>query len=94
LAPTGSSNAPPTHITPSPIGAHRFFQRLQVEDPDVLVGHNILGFDLEVLLSRALALKISVWSKVGDYVCRCACVHVRMYVCMCVYVCVYACIYQ
>ena len=42
-----------------------FFQRLQTEDPDVVVGHNLLGFELEVLLSRATALKVSVWHKIG-----------------------------
>lgn len=36
----------------------RFFQRLQVEDPDVVVGHNLLGFELEVLLARATTLKV------------------------------------
>lgn len=36
----------------------RFFSRLQTEDPDVVVGHNLLGFELEVLLARATALKV------------------------------------
>ncbi|EGB05577.1 hypothetical protein AURANDRAFT_30667 [Aureococcus anophagefferens] len=40
--------------------------RLQQDDPDVLVGHNILGFELDVLLGRALHLKLgNAWSKVG-----------------------------
>ena len=40
--------------------------RLQRDDPDVLCGHNILGFELDVLLARALALKVgNAWSKVG-----------------------------
>ncbi|TYG46032.1 hypothetical protein ES288_D11G224000v1 [Gossypium darwinii] len=36
-------------------------------DSDVLVGHNISGFDLDVLLHRAQACKVpsSMWSKVG-----------------------------
>lgn len=42
-----------------------FFQRLQTEDPDLVVGHNLLGFELEVLLSRATSLKVSVWHKIG-----------------------------
>ncbi|GAB5035819.1 dna polymerase alpha catalytic [Nannochloropsis oceanica] len=42
-----------------------FFQRLQTEDPDMIVGHNLLGFELEVLLVRATALKVSVWHKIG-----------------------------
>ncbi|CAM8953824.1 unnamed protein product [Rhodiola kirilowii] len=36
-------------------------------DSDILVGHNISGFDLDVLLHRAQACKVpsSVWSKIG-----------------------------
>ncbi|KAJ4963774.1 hypothetical protein NE237_023713 [Protea cynaroides] len=36
-------------------------------DSDVLVGHNISGFDLDVLLHRAQACKVpsSMWSKIG-----------------------------
>lgn len=34
-------------------------------DPDVIVGHNFLGFDLDVLLHRMDALKIPHWSKLG-----------------------------
>ncbi|BBN16162.1 DNA polymerase alpha subunit A [Marchantia polymorpha subsp. ruderalis] len=36
-------------------------------DPDVLVGHNISGFDLDVLLHRLQACKVQskMWSKIG-----------------------------
>ncbi|CAG8622841.1 65_t:CDS:10, partial [Paraglomus brasilianum] len=34
-------------------------------DPDVLVGHNFVGFDLDVLLHRMKELKIDGWSKLG-----------------------------
>ncbi|KAK0605079.1 hypothetical protein LWI29_022549 [Acer saccharum] len=36
-------------------------------DSDVLVGHNISGFDLDVLLHRAQACRVpsSMWSKIG-----------------------------
>eukprot|EP01012_Entosiphon_sulcatum_P020481 TRINITY_DN2542_c0_g1_i1.p1 TRINITY_DN2542_c0_g1~~TRINITY_DN2542_c0_g1_i1.p1 ORF type:complete len:1368 (+),score=229.60 TRINITY_DN2542_c0_g1_i1:33-4136(+) len=34
-------------------------------DPDVIVGHNFLGFDLDVLLHRMDAHKLSNWSKLG-----------------------------
>ena len=34
-------------------------------DPDVLCGHNISGFDLDVLLHRLGANKISTWSRIG-----------------------------
>ncbi|XVF61189.1 hypothetical protein PTKIN_Ptkin08bG0110100 [Pterospermum kingtungense] len=45
--------------------------RLMIElyklDSDVLVGHNVSGFDLDVLLHRAQACKVpsSMWSKIG-----------------------------
>ncbi|KAI8543706.1 hypothetical protein RHMOL_Rhmol08G0239600 [Rhododendron molle] len=45
--------------------------RLMIElhklDSDVLVGHNISGFDLDVLLHRAQACKVpsNMWSKIG-----------------------------
>ncbi|KAK9284464.1 hypothetical protein L1049_023637 [Liquidambar formosana] len=45
--------------------------RLMIElyklDSDVLVGHNISGFDLDVLLHRAQACRVpsSMWSKIG-----------------------------
>ena len=39
--------------------------RLQTVDPDVLVGHNIAGFDLDVLLHRLQAQKVPQWSRVG-----------------------------
>lgn len=42
-----------------------FFQKLQQEDPDVLVAHNLMGFDFDILLSRAVHLKLATWSKVG-----------------------------
>ncbi|CAH1781279.1 unnamed protein product [Owenia fusiformis] len=34
-------------------------------DPDVIVGHDIFGFELEVLLQRISANKIPNWSKLG-----------------------------
>jgi len=34
-------------------------------DPDVLVGHNVWGFDAEVLLNRCKELKVNTWSKLG-----------------------------
>lgn len=35
-------------------------------DPDVLVGHNFVGFTLDVLLHRMKSLKIeSIWSRLG-----------------------------
>ena len=34
-------------------------------DPDVIVGHNVAGFDLDVLLSRMQANKVRNWSLLG-----------------------------
>ena len=34
-------------------------------DPDVIVGHNFLGFDLDVLLHRMKANKVEFWSRLG-----------------------------
>ncbi|CAM9231370.1 unnamed protein product, partial [Chrysoparadoxa australica] len=42
-----------------------FFHRLQVDDPDVIVAHNLLGFDFDVLLQRAHDTKLDTWSKLG-----------------------------
>ncbi|XP_028549547.1 DNA polymerase alpha catalytic subunit isoform X1 [Dendrobium catenatum] len=46
---------------------NRLLIELHKLDCDVLVGHNISGFDLDVLLHRAQACKVpsSMWSKVG-----------------------------
>ncbi|KAK9841868.1 hypothetical protein WJX81_008187 [Elliptochloris bilobata] len=39
--------------------------RLQELDPDVLVGHNIAAFDLDVLLHRLQHHKVPNWSRIG-----------------------------
>nr|XP_032834503.1 DNA polymerase alpha catalytic subunit isoform X2 [Petromyzon marinus] len=39
--------------------------KIHVTDPDVLVGHDIVGFDLEVLLQRISACKAPHWSKLS-----------------------------
>lgn len=39
--------------------------KLHQLDPDVIVGHNIGGFNLEVLLRRLQANKIGHWSRIG-----------------------------
>jgi len=43
----------------------RLFAQIGQWDPDVIVGHNSWGFDMEVLLSRCAELKVGGWSKVG-----------------------------
>lgn len=40
---------------------NRLMTEIQKLDPDVLVGHNISGFDLDVLLHRAQVLTFSVF---------------------------------
>ncbi|KAM7369988.1 hypothetical protein PAMP_011275 [Pampus punctatissimus] len=42
-----------------------FLAKMHKIDPDVLVGHDIFGFDLEVLLQRINVCKVPHWSKVG-----------------------------
>lgn len=45
---------------------NRIVQLFSLVDPDVVVGHNCVNFDLDVLLTRIRALKISEpWSKIG-----------------------------
>ncbi|KAH9369594.1 hypothetical protein HPB48_011512 [Haemaphysalis longicornis] len=39
--------------------------RLQKLDPDILIGHDIQSFELDVLLHRMLAHKIPNWSRLG-----------------------------
>eukprot|EP00668_Euglena_longa_P015722 GGOE01019858.1.p1 GENE.GGOE01019858.1~~GGOE01019858.1.p1 ORF type:complete len:965 (+),score=277.50 GGOE01019858.1:1381-4275(+) len=38
---------------------------IQRADPDMIVGHNFLGFDLDVLLHRLAANNIGNWSRIG-----------------------------
>ncbi len=42
-----------------------FFSRLQLEDPDILSSHNLLGFEADVILARAIANKLPNWSLLG-----------------------------
>uniref|UniRef100_A0A3P8U5A2 DNA polymerase n=1 Tax=Amphiprion percula TaxID=161767 RepID=A0A3P8U5A2_AMPPE len=42
-----------------------FLAKMHKIDPDVLVGHDIFGFDLEVLLQRLNTCKVPHWSKIG-----------------------------
>lgn len=44
---------------------HYLIAMLQRHDPDILVGHNFLGFDLGVLLNRMRACRVDFWSKLG-----------------------------
>lgn len=43
----------------------QFLSWLRDEDPDVLVGHSFMSFDVDVLLHRMSALKIQEWSYLG-----------------------------
>ncbi|KAI9223933.1 hypothetical protein BC828DRAFT_402699 [Blastocladiella britannica] len=38
---------------------------LQLQDPDVLVGHNLLGFDIDVLSARFRHHNVKGWSRLG-----------------------------
>ena len=43
----------------------RLIGQIFLWDPDVLVGHNAWGHDMEVLLSRCVASKVPHWSRMG-----------------------------
>eukprot|EP01134_Creolimax_fragrantissima_P008271 CFRG8271T1 len=42
-----------------------FIAKFHKLDPDFLVGHNLFGFDLDILLHRMQDCKVSQWSKLG-----------------------------
>ena len=42
-----------------------FIANLHRHDPDVIVGHNVLDFDLDVLLQRMKFNKVDFWSRIG-----------------------------
>ncbi|KAJ1117106.1 hypothetical protein NDU88_005306 [Pleurodeles waltl] len=42
-----------------------FLAKIHKVDPDVIVGHDIYGFDLEVMLQRISVCKVPHWSKIG-----------------------------
>lgn len=42
-----------------------FLAKVNKIDPDVLVGHDIYGFELDVLLHRFFANKVPHWSRIG-----------------------------
>uniref|UniRef100_A0A8C7VUN5 Polymerase (DNA directed), alpha 1 n=1 Tax=Oncorhynchus mykiss TaxID=8022 RepID=A0A8C7VUN5_ONCMY len=42
-----------------------FLAKMHKLDPDIVVGHDIFGFDLEVLLQRITVCKVPHWSKIG-----------------------------
>ena len=42
-----------------------FLAKMQQIDPDVIVGHNVGQFELEVLLHRMNVLKVPNWSRIG-----------------------------
>ena len=45
----------------------RLITQIGVWDPDVLVGHNAWGYDIQVLLARCVELKVKTWSKIGRH---------------------------
>ena len=44
-----------------------FFQKVGMEDPDVMSSHNLFGFEFDVIVNRAIAHKLTgaSWSKLG-----------------------------
>ena len=39
--------------------------KIQVADPDIIVGHAIKDHDLDVMMHRMAASKVNTWSKLG-----------------------------
>eukprot|EP00043_Microstomoeca_roanoka_P012767 m.124092 g.124092 ORF g.124092 m.124092 type:complete len:1520 (+) comp15585_c0_seq2:94-4653(+) len=57
---------PGTKTFPSElIMLNNFLARLLLVDPDVIVGHNIFGMDLDVIMHRMKQLGVSHWSRIG-----------------------------
>ncbi|KJE89758.1 DNA polymerase alpha subunit I [Capsaspora owczarzaki ATCC 30864] len=44
---------------------NRLMNTIGQADPDMLIGHNFVGFDLDVLLHRMQDLSVRTWSKLG-----------------------------
>lgn len=44
---------------------HKFLEKLSNADPDIILGHDLLSFQLDVLLHRLAALETPSWSVVG-----------------------------
>ena len=42
-----------------------YLANMHRHDPDVIVGHNFIDFDLDVLLHRMKATKVDHWSRIG-----------------------------
>ena len=43
-----------------------FMNKIQVADPDIIVGHAIKDHDLDVMMHRMAASKVNTWSKLVD----------------------------
>ncbi|XP_063931450.1 DNA polymerase alpha catalytic subunit-like isoform X2 [Zophobas morio] len=41
--------------------------KLHKYDPDILAGHNLFGFEVDVLLHRMRELRVTSWSKIGRF---------------------------
>ncbi|KAI9099252.1 DNA polymerase family B-domain-containing protein [Phlyctochytrium arcticum] len=55
-----------TEVTSNERGLLAFLiAQIHCSDPDVIVGHNFIDFDLDVLLHRMQANKVDFWSKIG-----------------------------
>lgn len=56
---------PPTRCSSEKALLEDLLVLLMQLDADILVGHNFLGFDLDVLLHRMAALQVAGWSRLG-----------------------------
>ncbi|RKP01383.1 hypothetical protein CXG81DRAFT_12079 [Caulochytrium protostelioides] len=61
-----SNELGPTVLLGNEMGLLSFLMaKIHRADPDVIVGHNYIDFDLDVLLHRMQTLKLDQWSKLG-----------------------------
>jgi DNA polymerase elongation subunit (family B) len=44
---------------------NRLLVQVGAWDPDIICGHNVWGYDMDLLLSRCVELRVPSWSKVG-----------------------------
>ncbi|KAL7325370.1 DNA-directed DNA polymerase alpha catalytic subunit pol1 [Mucor circinelloides] len=59
-------NGLPIHVERTEASLLNFLlAKIAMYDPDIIVGHNFAGFDLDVLLHRMKALNVQHWHKLG-----------------------------
>ncbi|KAJ3136539.1 DNA polymerase alpha catalytic subunit, partial [Physocladia obscura] len=66
LAATAKKTGRSIEVLPNEKGLLHFLMAIMHRtDPDIIVGHNFIGVDLDILLHRLRANKVDLWSKIG-----------------------------